>query len=885
MAKQSVGALIDSKYRVVELLGAGGSGSVYKAVQEDLNRTVAVKVLHAGDTLISENRARFQQEARLLAEIKHENIVGIYSFGFLEDDSPYMVMEYLEGETLAHALAREEQLDQKKTLLLAIQICKAMKTAHHIGIVHRDLKPQNIMLVERAGEKDFVKILDFGLSKVLSDQPSQVHTQTGALVGSPHYMSPEAAAGLKADQRSDIYSLACILYECLSGKPPFDADTPIGMLYQHRNQMPASLSKHLSNADLSQEFELIIFKCLQKDPAERFQTFDELLHALELLQAGSIEELNDRLSKVKFAKPAQEKALSLAWNNPILITGAILILAGAGYAFYQSSDQGKVTQAEQSLKARPTRDNQITWLAQSDALEAAGKLIYAKQIRDAVSESLTQNKLDLLNFYAEYAESRLKAGDKISASKWATYCLTELANDKSIRIDVHNEKLLSILNKSSYVILSSSSKMNKEQKNAMLSLLHSHQLDRGASSPDSIIHYYSLVVRFVKETGALHARDSGPTLETLNRYLIAKKKPKEALEFTLFCAHVWKSAYGPPQEALFYMRAMQLWSESNNKVAVRVLQEKLDELNKEHPEFLTDYRLLLEKAALEAKEDRILEAITYAKLAMKHADSLLAKIDSATQLCNLYNRAGMSRKAYELASTTMATLAQLDSEPFQSLTLRNTLTNAQSAALCTLGDTEKAASVDLNQIQFLLKQSSSEIVRGGLVQSYARLAGCYIQSGKIQKADELLNKAKTICKEDPPRQDYRNWLNYLELNSAYAARNTASFEKVLHELSSRPIEDCLAAGYETVLNPTFPELKTMNPEIHKEFFDWIAKAGNAALQSSPVYLPQAKNFIKLLFENQQYKTAAELACRAKLLATNKKDRDWLQQIERLSTNK
>ena len=212
-------------YRVTSLLGEGGMGVVYLAQHPVFGRKVAIKLLHAVLARDPDIVARFFNEARAIHMVAHENIVEILDFGQTADGQPYFIMEFLQGESLTEAIARGPMATEQVEAI-GVQMCKALGAAHAKGIVHRDLKPHNVQLVIKADGALQVKILDFGVAKILStpDGASSVKTRTGSLMGTPLYMSPEQCKGAGVlDHRTDIYSLGVILFEMLSGRPPFNA--------------------------------------------------------------------------------------------------------------------------------------------------------------------------------------------------------------------------------------------------------------------------------------------------------------------------------------------------------------------------------------------------------------------------------------------------------------------------------------------------------------------------------------------------------------------------------------------------------------------------------------------------------------------------------------
>ena len=230
-----IGQVLDGRYRIEAVIGEGGMGLVYKAVHAALRKPLAVKVLRPEVTKNEQIVARFKQEAQSASQIGNQHIIDISDFGELRDGSTYFVMEFLGGRSLTAAL-EQDRFDTPRTIHVAKQLSKALGAAHEIGIVHRDMKPDNVQLIERGDDRDFVKVLDFGIAKV-GGGTSKL-TQAGQVFGTPHYMSPEQCAGTAVDHRTDIYALGVILYEMATGKVPFDADNLMGILTKHLYENP-----------------------------------------------------------------------------------------------------------------------------------------------------------------------------------------------------------------------------------------------------------------------------------------------------------------------------------------------------------------------------------------------------------------------------------------------------------------------------------------------------------------------------------------------------------------------------------------------------------------------------------------------------------------------
>ncbi len=236
-----IGRTFDRKYRVNELIGSGGMGSVYRATHLEMSREVALKVLDHGIAESDRQVQRFHFEARSSSRLQHPNTIRVYDFGRADDGRLYLAMELLKGETLADLMRREKRVPLVRTCHIIKQVCKSLAEAHQMGLVHRDLKPDNIFITEIFGERDFVKVLDFGIAKSTEGPEQESLTQTGFICGTPRYLSPEQAMGKTVDPRSDLYGLGVLLYEMLSGQPVYSAATPIGIVMKHIKEPPPVL--------------------------------------------------------------------------------------------------------------------------------------------------------------------------------------------------------------------------------------------------------------------------------------------------------------------------------------------------------------------------------------------------------------------------------------------------------------------------------------------------------------------------------------------------------------------------------------------------------------------------------------------------------------------
>ena len=282
--------LLNGQFRILQKIGTGGMGSVYRAAQPAMNREVAIKILHPKLAGRKDLTSRFRREARAMSQLTHPNTVRVFMYGELDDDgSLYIVMEMLEGRNLNQRVRREGPMPTSRAIPILIQVCGALQEAHEMGIVHRDLKPENIFLSTQGGIADFPKVLDFGLAKVTERQMqpgSVILTQEGMVFGTPEFMSPEQAQGRTLDARSDIYSLAVILYEVLTGKLPFDAKTPMEYIQKHVTEAIIPLSQRRPELKLPLELDAVLEKSLAKNPQHRYQSASEFADALRPFAGG-----------------------------------------------------------------------------------------------------------------------------------------------------------------------------------------------------------------------------------------------------------------------------------------------------------------------------------------------------------------------------------------------------------------------------------------------------------------------------------------------------------------------------------------------------------------------------------------------------------------------
>lgn len=274
----AVGSLLDGKYEIQAFLGRGGMGAVYKAYHRELDHDVAIKVLHGQGADQADSVKRFQREAHIISELRHKHILTVYAFGAVES-LIYMAMEYLEGPSLAGLVEAHGPLKIEQAAPILLQICEAMSYAHAQQVLHRDLKPSNvIVLPAETGEAEpDAKVVDFGLARLVGVGEQRL-TQTGDVLGDPNYMSPEQCQGRQLDERSDIYSFGCLMYEVLTGRPPFLGESSVASLFKQISDPPPPFP---AQCGVPSAWQAITLTCLCKDPSQRYPSFREVAEVIK----------------------------------------------------------------------------------------------------------------------------------------------------------------------------------------------------------------------------------------------------------------------------------------------------------------------------------------------------------------------------------------------------------------------------------------------------------------------------------------------------------------------------------------------------------------------------------------------------------------------------
>ncbi|MEW6208432.1 MAG: bifunctional serine/threonine-protein kinase/formylglycine-generating enzyme family protein [Acidobacteriota bacterium] len=370
-----VGKMFAGRFQILEKIGQGGMGAIYKAVHTRMDRTCAIKLLTA---LSSDNQAalaRFNREARMASRIDNPHAVIIYDFGESESGVPYLAMEFIDGKPLSHLLAKEKTLPLDRVAHITDQIAEALSAAHALGIVHRDLKPDNIMLTRKGDDAAYVKVLDFGIAKTITDEEADALTKTGFVLGTPLYMSPEQLSGEKLDGRSDVYSLAIIAYEMLSGQLPFEGDNTQAMMIKRVIGHPIPLRQKAPHA--SAEVEQVVMRGLARENVDR--TPSALEFAAALRQASRAPSPHGKPTNVLGHAGSRDTIEYASGDGPALPESDV----PQGTMVFSSSSgaEAKTSQASQGGATVPYEAMPTAWESdESDTDDNQAEITYSEDI-------------------------------------------------------------------------------------------------------------------------------------------------------------------------------------------------------------------------------------------------------------------------------------------------------------------------------------------------------------------------------------------------------------------------------------------------------------------------------------------------------------------------
>jgi serine/threonine-protein kinase len=332
-----IGTCLMGKYDIIDVIGHGGMGVVYKGRQVLMERIVAIKMLQSQHIADSMSVKRFHQEGKASSKLNHPHVITVYDFGVTPTSGqPFIVMDFLLGVSLADLIKAENQVGVERSIKILCQSTDALDHAHRMGVIHRDLKPSNIMLIDYEDEKDYVKVVDFGVAKLITAGGEQQKlTQMGEVCGSPVYMSPEQVQGLDLDNRSDIYSMGVVIYETLTGRLPILGKTMVETMSKHITEMPPRFGEIRPDLYIPERLEAVVFKAMAKDPAERHQTMAELTRDLDtaIPRAGKSQIMRTDFPTMPDLSPKTEGGQSLMsrltmMHWVVIISTSVLVIVG-----------------------------------------------------------------------------------------------------------------------------------------------------------------------------------------------------------------------------------------------------------------------------------------------------------------------------------------------------------------------------------------------------------------------------------------------------------------------------------------------------------------------------------------------------------------------------
>jgi serine/threonine protein kinase len=449
-----IGTVLADRYDIEAMVGLGGMSVVYRAKHKLMDRVVAIKMLHSAYKHDQAFVERFRVEAQAASALHHQNIIGVHDFGLTPEGEAFFVMDYLDGESLGDLIERKGGVPWERTLLIFMQISDGLASAHKKSILHRDLKPANVVLIKQEDGPELVILVDFGIAKLLPGSGKDQHlTKTGEVFGSPLYMSPEQCLSKELDARSDIYALGCLMYETLVGEPPFRGTNYWETMNKHINEVPLPVNDIAPDKKVPERLNDIVMRCLKKDPAERFQSAEEIRKQIaELHDALTPTEAKVALDVSRVASPdfvpipnklnhttkrvvlGARIGLGVAilcglafcafWKGPIDDSGTIIEKGKWLVDMSQADDamrQGKYDQAERALNdatihAKTFGDRatklEMTLRKQADLYNAwEGHAALLEKVNDDV----TQIQLKRLQAEAQKQVDSLRELEKISA--------------------------------------------------------------------------------------------------------------------------------------------------------------------------------------------------------------------------------------------------------------------------------------------------------------------------------------------------------------------------------------------------------------------------------------------------------------------------------------
>lgn len=406
--------LFDNKYRLVKELGRTASSTVFEAEEILLKRKVAIKLLKKS-AFPDEMKKRFLQEARILSALQHENIVKILNIGSTANEELYISMELLKGSTLHEYLKQEKLLNREKFSQIFLPVIDALSYAHSKDVVHRDIKPENIMLCKTDADSNVVKVLDFGMSKLST--PGQVNTSTGIMAGTPAYMSPEQCLGKSTDQRSDVYSLACVMYESLAGQPPFFGESTAQILYDHAHKETPSLSEISGSREIPKMLAAAIMKALSKPPENR---------------QASMEEFGKQITAALGSGSYIRRKSTWGLKQTLITLSAVFLVIGLAAAISYKKSESEYNIRQQNAEVQKSEKRNDEFKSYTKLRSALAKASICRENTDyqgslkllkPFEEKLDPNNVSTATLYFDLAQSTTGLRDYTASEGYLQKCI------------------------------------------------------------------------------------------------------------------------------------------------------------------------------------------------------------------------------------------------------------------------------------------------------------------------------------------------------------------------------------------------------------------------------------------------------------------------------
>ncbi len=427
-----LGTVVAGRYRLILRVGSGGMGTVYEAEQLTTRRRVAVKILQSGLGRIDIIRRRFEREALAASRLDHPNIVSVVDFGLTDDGGLFLAMELVRGHSLGDVLERG-RLPARRAVLITRQILQALAHAHAAGIVHRDLKPDNVMIVDSGSteaERDHVKLLDFGIAKLLGDAEIEAGgeklTQAGVAFGTPEYMAPEQAMGEPVDARADLYALGIMLFEMLAGRRPFEASDKVALLRLQINKLPPTLAQVAPDAASTPLFEALVAKVLAKPRADRYASADEMLAAFDRAALDFLAPVESGAQRAATAtdiiRPGPRAGVTLPGLPRALTERRVLIAGGATLILVLLLIGALARSRSHNLSLAPAFGEAQLMLARARAAHGDGSQAFdAYEAAVATSPALAadaQLRADVAALASRARDQELRVRARVAADSW-----------------------------------------------------------------------------------------------------------------------------------------------------------------------------------------------------------------------------------------------------------------------------------------------------------------------------------------------------------------------------------------------------------------------------------------------------------------------------------